>query len=105
MNFVAVPVFYYLDGDAIGKLDCFGVRPSADILFAAYANFRIVGAAHRNISAGGAHGDARIGRNSFGRDFQVVVVRISAEITEVQMASGKFAFYGIDADHDAYEKK
>src|ERR1700738_2359911 len=105
MNFVAVAIFYHFDGNAIGNLGRFGVRPGADILFSAYANFRIVGAADRNVAAGGAHGYARVERNSFGLDFQIVVVGVPAKITELQMSSGKLAFYGIDANDDADQKE
>src|ERR1700730_11927713 len=105
MNFVTVAIFYYFHGNATGKLGCFGVRPSAYILFPTYANFRIIGTAHRNVAPGGAQGNARIRGNRFRRDFQVVVVGIPAEITELQMTSGKFAFYGIDANYDADQKE
>ena len=105
MNFVAVAIFYHFHGNAVSKLRCFGVGPRADILFSAYANFGIVGAAHRNVAAGGAHGNARISGNGFGGYFKVVVVRIPAEIAELQMAAEIFAFYGVDANYDADQKE
>src|ERR1700730_13223880 len=104
MNFIAIAIFYHFYRNAIGKLGCFGVRPRAYILFPAYANFWVVGAAHRNVAAGGAHDYTRARGDRFGRDFQVVVVGIPAEIAELQVASGKFALYSIDANHDADEK-